>query len=204
MVSKQINRQHSNINQNQRDVPANMRFMKLQKCALWYFYAFSPYIWQHLVTSPHIVLMRQTFMWLMNTVSLLYFYLNHIGLWHTHFTRSFINAYFISYVSGKQFKWILSDLNIGGELSKRVLRLNSDVFNQDCLIKRLAQVSVSTQGIASLGQWGRKMSDAPSLLPSTLQLIGIILPARVWGFAVAFWDHGDHISEGLFLYWKAK
>lgn len=71
------------------------------------------------------------------------------------------------------------------------LRLNSDVFNQDCLIKRLAQVIVSTHGIASLWQWGRKLDDAPSLL----QLIGHH-PTSPCGFTVAFWD-GATISADL-------
>lgn len=85
------NRQHSNI----KWFSSQHEIYETAKVCIMIFLCFHS-IWQHLVTSPHIVLMRQTFMWPMNTVSLLYFYLNHIGLWH--------NAYFISYVSGKQLE----------------------------------------------------------------------------------------------------
>lgn len=174
--------------------------MKLQKCALWYFYAFSPYIWQHLVTSPHIGLMRQTFMWPMNRVSLLYFYLNHIGLWHTHFTRSSINAHCISYVSGKQFKWILSDLNIGGELSKRVFKAECRCFQSGLSNKEVSSGQCINIRYCFTRAVRQKIVWCWISAPLHHTVNRIILPARVWAFTVAFWDHGDHISEGLLLF----
>lgn len=115
------------------------------------------------VTSPHGGLMRQnsylpTNLWLTNTISFYCFcsisYFYKCYLFSTAVNKKPLTEMHVLPCAHLRQSVSNSSISVS-------LRLPSDVFNQDCLIKRLAQVIVSTHGIASVWQWGRKLDDAP-------------------------------------------